>query len=136
MTVVFKCLETDTDTLRILGMMSSFNSTTPTDGVFIRKNAALGVWQAVTRASSSETVSGTNLWTQDTNWHKIKIVKNGSTVEFYVDGAGSPTTTISTNIPSSSVIMYPVYMNQPTVGSLVRRNQIDFWSFKLNGPTR
>lgn len=136
MTIVFKCLETDTDTFRVFGMMDSWNSTTPANGVYIRKDTTGTTWNAVCRSSSTETASA-SLWTQDTNWQKIKIVKNGSGhMEFYVNGASSPSATITTNVPAAGTIMSPVYMNRPNANSLVRRNQIDFWSFKLTGPTR
>ena len=136
MTIVFKDLETDTDTFRAIGIMDSWNSVTPANGVFIRKDTTGTTWNAVCRAASSETASA-SLWSQDTNWRKIKIVRNGSGhMEFYVNGATSPTATITTNVPAAATIMYPVYMNRPNANSLVRRDQLDFWSFKLIGPTR
>jgi hypothetical protein len=136
MTIVFKDLETDTTCQRQFGLMDTWSSMTPTNGVFIRKTTTGSAWTAVCRASSTETVSGTNLFTQDTNWHKVKIVKNGSSIDFYVDGASSPTTSISTNVPASSTQMNIVYQNQPNAGSLVRRTQIDFISFKTGALTR
>ena len=136
MTIVFKDLETETDTFRAVGIMDSWNSITPANGVFIRKDTTGTTWNAVCRSASSETASA-SLWSQDTNWHKIKIVRNGSgNMEFYVNGATSPTATITTNVPAAATIMYPVYMNRPNANSLIRRDQLDFWSFKLIGPTR
>jgi hypothetical protein len=128
---IFKDTQTDTTTQRIYGVLDVLNSNVPL-GMYIRKQQGTNQYEAVVRNQLSENTA--NLFQQDTNWKKVKIIKNSTTVSFIVNG-NSP---VNVNIPNGNM---PGLL---TIGALLRPNaasinntvDLDFWSFKLAAPIR
>ena len=57
----------------------------PSDGIYMDRPAIGGNWHAVTRASASETDTDTGVASNSTNWFTMEIIREGSTVRFYID---------------------------------------------------
>lgn len=129
-TIVFREVQTDSDTYRVYGVCGTVTSTTALiPGIYLRKNT-LGSWHFVTRNGGGSETS-TLFLTSDTNWHKMKVTYTAGSVSFYMDGATSPTATHTTNIPTN-LIVSPYIVLIPTGTSLLRTTDIDFISYKLN----
>ena len=137
-TIVFKDVQTDLDTYRTYGLLADATNTAgQPNGIYLQKGilgASAGSWSFVCQRN---TVSRTSVtWqTQDTSWHKIRVVITASQVDFYADGATSPTASITTTIPTSTTLA-PFIILTPTGTSLVRTVDFDFFSYKLRGITR
>jgi hypothetical protein len=137
-TIVFKDVQTDLDTYRTYGLLADATNTAgQPNGIYLQKGivgVSAGSWSFVCQRN---TVSRTSVtWqTQDTSWHKIRVVITASQVDFYADGATSPTASITTNIPTSTTLA-PFIILTPTGPSLVRTVDFDFFSYKLRGITR
>lgn len=128
---IFKDVQTDTDTTRIYGCLDSLNSTLPL-GVYIRKEAASNSYYAVVRNGAQE--HNALLFTQDTAWKNIKIVKVAGDYQFSVNG-GAPVTVSapSGNMPGLLTI---AVLYSSVSASLTRNVDLDFWSFKLTSMNR
>jgi len=137
-TIVFKDVQTDLDTYRTYGLLADATNTAgQPNGIYLQKDilgVGSGNWNFVCQRN---TVTRTSvLWqAQNTNWHKIRVVITASQVDFYADGATSPTASITTNIPTSTTLA-PFIILTPTGTSLVRTVDFDFFSYKLRGITR
>jgi hypothetical protein len=137
-TFIFKDVQTEQDTWRIYGIVGTGTSANQPDGIYVRKNLAglpggAGTWEFVTRTGAAETV--TTWTTQDTNWHKIYVTYATNSVKFFVDGSTTASATHTTNIPTTTIVA-PFHSQTPTAGGLVRTTDFDFFSYRLNGPTR
>lgn len=128
---IFKQVQTDTDTTRILGCVDSMNSITPL-GVYIRKSVGSNDYYAVVKNALTENTA--LLFTQDTAWKNIKITKVGSNYEFRVNG-NSPVTVSPPggNMPGLLTI---AVLHASNAAGLTRNVDLDFWSFKLSSMTR
>lgn len=119
-----------------IGLVDAFASNPATNEVVFRYTHSVnsGMWQAVTRAAGSETVSDTGV-TADTNWHRYEIVVNAdrTEVKFYIDG--TLVATSSATIPSAPVTQV-VGQIQKTLGSTARTVDIDayYWQHRFTTP--
>lgn len=136
---IFKDVETDLDTYRTIGMLSNAtNAAGQPDGIYLQKDIiglpTAGTWNFVSQRNTTTRTSVT--WqAQDTNWHKIIVKVTPSQIDFYADGATSPTATITTTIPTS-VVLAPFLILTPTGTSLVRRTDLDFFSYRSRNINR
>jgi hypothetical protein len=128
---IFKQVQTETDTTRILGCVDSMNSITPL-GVYIRKSVGSNDYYAVVKNALTENTA--LLFTQDTTWRNIKITKVGSNYQFTVNG-NSPVTVSPPggNMPGLLTI---AVLHASNAAGLTRNVDLDFWSFKLSSMTR
>jgi hypothetical protein len=128
---IVKDVQTDTTTQRIYGVLDGLNNTVPL-GMYIRKQQGSNTYFAVVKNSLIENTA--TLFTQDTNWKNIQIIKNSTTVSFIVDG-NAP---VNVNIPTGNMpgLLTIGALLTPNAGSINNTVDLDFWSYKLNAPSR
>lgn len=120
-----------------LGMIlqSVTGTVDPTNGIFFRQNHANngGRWEAVCRASSTETVVDTGVAAStDKCLFEIRINAGNNSITFYINGA--LVATITTNIPANTTQMRFALGVQRTQGNADKAVYIDF--FRLYTETR
>lgn len=120
-----------------LGMIlqSVTGTVDPTNGIFFRQNHANngGRWEAVCRASSTETVVDTGVAAStDKCLFEIRINAGNNSITFYING--TLVATITTNIPANTTQMRFALGVQRTQGSADKAVYIDF--FRIYTETR
>jgi hypothetical protein len=138
-TIIFRENQTELDTYRTYGMLGDATNTAgQPNGIYIQKDiigaGGAGSWNFV---SQRNTASRTSVpWiTQNTSWHKVVVKISAASISFYADGATTPTATITTNIPTSTVLA-PYIILTPTGSSLIRTTDFDFFSYRSRKITR
>lgn len=74
-----------------------------TDGIYFEFSTLVGPeWYCITKASSTTTSQATDISVSANTWYRLDIVRNGTLIEFYIDGALKHNT--SSNVPVSSAL--------------------------------
>lgn len=122
------------NTIKRLGMMNNTSGNPPSSGIYFEYSttAADTTWQCVTRSGGTQTRTNSTISVASGTWANLRIKKNGSDVDFYVDGTLRCTNT--TNIPTTSVA--PVIQQQDTTTTANNNIDIDLFSLNITGMTR
>lgn len=126
---VFQQVTTTTDHIQRYGLFADAGGNPSTDGVYLERLAADTNWFTVTRTGSVQTRKDTGQ-AYTTAWRKLHIKKNGTSLEFYLDGTLVTTHTNAENIPLGTVGLTPGAQITPTT-TTARSFTLDF--FRLKG---
>jgi hypothetical protein len=123
---------TNTDHTVRVGLTSDATSNTPANGVYFERLNTDTNWFRVTRAASSQQRVDTGV-AYAASWINLRLTKNGSQVDFYVNDALNGSNT--TNIPAAATALLPFVQIIPS-STTARDVKLDYIKFSLSEPTR
>jgi hypothetical protein len=127
---VFQQVATSTDHIQRYGLFADAAANPSTDGVYLERLTADTTWFSVTRTGGVETRKNTGQ-AYTTNWRKLQLKKNGTAIEFYLDGSLVTTHSAAENIPIGTVGVLPGAQITPTTATS-RSFNLDFFRQKGN----
>lgn len=122
------------NTIKRIGMMDNASGSPPSNGIYFEYSTTAGdtTWQCVTRSGGTQTRTNSTITVASGTWANLRVKKNGSNVDFYVNGTLRCTNT--TNIPTTIVV--PVIQQQDTVTTANNDIDVDLFSLAITGMTR
>lgn len=115
-----------------LGLFSDADGNPPSNGVYFEHLNTDTNWFAVCRQGGTQTRVDTNL-ALSSEWLVMKLVRSGSSMKFYLDGA--LVATIDTNLPGDAVDLSPSMEVVPSSAAL-KRLHIDFFRIRTKSLDR
>lgn len=126
---IFQQIANNADHIQRYGLFADASANPSTDFIGLERLAADTNWFSVTRTGGVQTRKDTGQ-AYNTNWRKLLVKKNGTSLEFYLDGVLVTTHTNAENIPAGTVGLLPNSQITPTT-TTARSFNLDF--FRLKG---
>lgn len=111
----------------------------PTNGIFFEYSQASSTqWRVRTTSASSSTNTLSGITVAANSWYKLKYIINpaASSIQFFISAAGGGTPTLvathTTNIPTTSTILNPLFKIRKTVGTTVVSFDVDYYQMQIN----
>jgi hypothetical protein len=123
-------VEDNTDYSVRTGYMTDTADATPTDGVYFESLLGEANWFSVTRAANVETRKDTGIAYVAGTWYTLMSRKNGTGVDFFIDGALVTNHVAAENVPAAgSALIQGGHIVPPALAA--RNIDFDFWDEQL-----